>query len=172
MEALRPVLGQHIAPCGWVACWVTNSKSAREGVREAFEVWAVEVVEEWYWVKVTRDGEPVTEVGGLWRRPWEVLLLGRKVGEGKAREGGVKKRIIVGVPDVHSRKPCLKEIFEEVMGSGKIYRALEVFARGLTAGWWAWGDECLRWQWEGWWSESEEVEGFRAERETQWRRGL
>ena len=62
--------------------------------------------------------------------------------------------MIAAVPDVHSRKPCLKSLIEEAFEfkAGE-YRALEVFARGLVAGWWSWGDECLRFQWEGWWCE-------------------
>lgn len=96
------------------------------------------------------------KIQGVWRKPYEVLLIGRKaVLEARASpcpDVELKRRVIVAVPDAHSRKPSLKELVGDAFGfrEGR-YRALEVFARNLTAGWWAWGDECLRFQWEGWW---------------------
>lgn len=65
----------------------------------------------------------------------------------------VKRRVIAAVPDLHSRKPCLKDLFERVFCSAQApetslvcesYTALEVFARNLTAGWWACGNEVLK----------------------------
>jgi len=70
--------------------------------------------------------------------------------------GDVKRRVLVGVPDLHSRKPNLKSIFEQVMKKEK-YEALEVFARNLTAGWWGWGDEVLKFQSEEYWIEGEHL---------------
>jgi N6-adenosine-specific RNA methylase IME4 len=58
------------------------------------------------------------------------------------------RRVIAAVPDLHSRKPNLKSIFEKVFfsneSSQQSYTALEVFARNLTAGWWACGNEVLK----------------------------
>jgi hypothetical protein len=78
----------------------------------------------------------------------------------------IKRRILVAVPDLHSRKPNLRELIERIFFSssetgtrgnpeqGKRcceYSAMEVFARNLTAGWWACGDEVLRFNWAEWW---------------------
>ena len=152
MEVLQIMLGQHIAPNGLVACWITNKPSVRTAALRFFETWDVHLIEEWAWLKVTTNGEPVTEMDGLWRKPYEILLLGRK-GNGKLNRGSeeqeeamkkveVKRRVIVGVPDLHSRKPNLKALFEDMLPLG--YRGLEIFARNLTAEWWAWGDEVLK----------------------------
>ena len=141
MEVLQGILSQHIAPNGLVACWITHKASARNAALEAFETWDVQLVEEWAWLKVTANGEPVTEITGLWRKPYEILLLGRKRTSGKG-EGDLKRRVIVGVPDFHSRKPNLKALIES--GMPEQYRALEIFARNLTAEWCAWGDEVLK----------------------------
>lgn len=165
MTVLGSTLGPHIVSGGIVACWITNSATARAAAMQAFEAWDVEVVEEWCWLKVTRDGRPVTDIRGVWRKPYEGLLIGRKQmsSEDGGRREELKRRVIVAVPDVHSRKPCVKQLVEEAFGlqEGR-YRALEVFARNLTAGWWAWGDECLRFQWERWWDDGDiewKVEG-------------
>ena len=181
LSCLRPVLGLHIAGNGLVACWITNKASARAEALECFRVWGVRLIEEWVWLKITIKGEPVYNVEGVWKKPFEVLLVGRKMGHedvgsrnskgntgsevehGKNNvaevEGGVKRRLIVGVPDLHSRKPSLRRLMEPVVGKGEEYRALEVFTRSLTAGWVAWGDEVLKFNWEGYWTHVENDNG-------------
>lgn len=69
----------------------------------------------------------------------------------------MKNKVIVSVPDIHSRKPNLKRVFEEVLPRG--YTALEMFARNLTAGWWGWGDEVMKFQGGEYWAQEEVVEG-------------
>lgn len=162
LTALTGILGQHIAPEGLVGCWITNKATVQEKAMQLLESWGVEVDEQWVYLKVTSKGEPVTELGGLWRKPYEVLLIGRKVAKGETgerlratgeREGEVlRRRLIISVHDLHSRKPNLKELFEPILPDPEAYRALEMFARNLTAGWWAWGDECLKYNWTGNWS--------------------
>ncbi|KAG7004985.1 hypothetical protein G7Y79_00022g052060 [Physcia stellaris] len=164
---LEGMLGQHIGPKGLVGCWITNKITVREKALRLFESWAVDLVEEWVWLKVTTQGEPVTELGGLWRKPYEVLLLGKKalkneLGQTLDRTVGaedkvIKKKLIIAVPDFHSRKPNLKELIEPMLPDPKNCRALEVFARNMTATWWAWGDECLKYNWTGFWSNNQSV---------------
>lgn len=147
--------------------WITNKPAVRElvlGEDGLFAHWGVEIAEEWIWLKTTIYGEPVTPLDALWRKPYEVLLLGRKrrkvIAEGTdpvpgfGKEGArPKRRVIIAVPDLHSRKPCLKELIEPLMPDPSNYRALEVFARHLVAGWWSWGDECIKFNWEACWRE-------------------
>lgn len=155
MEALQPMLGQHIAQNGLVACWITSKPNTREIAAEAFEAWGVELLEEWAWLKVTANGKPVTEIEGLWRKPYEILLIGRKRHDENVSEDTPKRskqlKVIVAVPDIHSRKPQLKELVEPMMADPNGYRALEVFGRNLTAGWWTCGNEVLRFNWSNWW---------------------
>ena len=72
--------------------------------------------------------------------------------------GAVKGEGIVAVPDVHSRKPNLRGVFEDagLVPQGGGYEAMEVFARNLTAGWWGWGDEVLLFQRRECWVDEEE----------------
>ncbi|KAI9836638.1 MAG: hypothetical protein M1819_001272 [Sarea resinae] len=134
-------LGPLLAPAGHVAIWTTNSAAARAlilGPEGVFDGLGATLVEEWVWAKVTAGGAPITDLDGLWRKPYEVLLIGRRV---KAVVAGgedddddedeeededhderdtktpkqdakvpvqVKRRILVAVPDFHSRKPCLR----------------------------------------------------------------
>jgi len=151
MGVLQSMLGLHIAPNALVACWITNKTSARATALEAFEAWEVQLIEEWAWLKTTEHGESVTEINGLWRKPYEILLVGKmwnvRVDD---VEESIQRRVIVAVPDFHSRKPNLKALIEPMLPPK--YRALEVFARNLTAEWMAWGDDAVHYAWEGHWS--------------------
>ncbi len=177
----------HIAPGGYVGIWITNKQMIRKLVlgksvkREPsdeddglmnrgmglFDQWELDLVEEWIWIKTTVHGEPVTDLESAWRKPYEILLLGRRRSSShhpseEKRPTETKRRVIAGVPDLHSRKPCLKELIECLMPDATQYRALEVFARHLTAGWWAWGDEVLKFNWEGTWVEKDSVQGLQS----------
>ncbi|KAJ0417024.1 MT-A70-domain-containing protein [Aspergillus carlsbadensis] len=153
------------------AIWITNSAKARRTAYDSLTRAGFTVTEEWVWIKTTLYGEPVTPVEGLWRKPYEVLVVGVKK-ENEEKEGeegtarGIRRRVIAGVPDVHSRKPNLREVFERVFfssssssaGAGAArmrYEALEVFARNLTAGWWACGDEVLKFNDGEWWADGD-----------------
>ena len=150
MAVLRAMLGQHMAPGALVACWITHKASVRDTALKAFQAWDVQLIEEWAWLKTTVGGLPITQIDGLWRKPYEVLLLGRKGSdEVQGSDSDVRKRVIVAVPDLHSRKPHLKALIEPFLE--RDYRALEIFARNLTAEWWSWGDEVLKHNWEGHW---------------------
>ncbi|KAL4901896.1 hypothetical protein BDW74DRAFT_169863 [Aspergillus multicolor] len=163
------------------AIWTTNSAKSRTIAYGSLSESGFSICEEWVWIKTTVEGEPVTSIEGFWRKPYEVLVIGKK-GPGPAlgpkdsdspSVGGVLRRVIAAVPDVHSRKPNLKELFEKVFfssasengtgpetvigpaGKPAEYSALEVFARNLTAEWWACGNEVLKFNSESWWVDEE-----------------
>lgn len=149
-------LEDHIYEEGYIGVWITNKAIFRELILEVFTEWGVELVEEWIWLKVTAKGEPVSALDGLWKKPYEILLVARKGGvlEG---DGGVKRRVVMGVPDLHSRKPNLKSPFEVLMQKKPgTYEGLEIFARNLTEGWWGWGNEVLKFQEDEYWADSQE----------------
>ena len=163
---------EKLANEGLVVMWITNKSLFREivlGEGGLFEEWNVELVEEWVWLKVTENGEPICALDSVWRKPYEILLVGRHrssaafengrlVGEEEEAPERVKRRVILGVPDLHSRKPNLKGLVQKLMSLGKEkdgkYEALEIFARNLTTGWWSWGDEACKFQAEDHWTSS------------------
>ncbi|KAH6631835.1 MT-A70-domain-containing protein [Chaetomium tenue] len=163
----RVPVASRLKPGGLVGVWVTNKErfgallTGAGGGGGVFAAWGVDVVGEWTWLKVTSRGEPVVSVESRWRRPWERLVIGwKRGGDGGSGNGSgtgpVEGKVIVAVPDVHSRKPNLRGLFEELLPER--YEALEVFARNLTAGWWAWGDEVLLFQRKECWVEGGEEE--------------
>ncbi|EDN03119.1 MT-A70 family [Histoplasma capsulatum] len=185
---IEGVLQNHLHPHqALVAIWITNSIKSRSTTLNALGAAGLYPLEEWIWVKTTVDGQPAWPLDGLWRRPYEVLILAQREkptpedkqqnnkDESNSEFCGIKRRVIVAVPDIHSRKPNLKELIENIFfpsptkarngtPNGKekylsrTYSSLEVFARNLTAGWWACGDEVLRFNWTGWWTARERTE--------------
>ncbi|TGJ79260.1 hypothetical protein E0Z10_g9498 [Xylaria hypoxylon] len=150
MDEARKLLSQipvasHIKRDGLVAIWVTNKAAITDLLTAPGGIlaqWGLEPVGEWVWLKITNAGEPVLDVESAWRKPWERLLIARKTGSYVLLPTGMK--VIMGVPDIHSRKPNLRGLFEDILP--KNYLGLEVFARNLTAGWWSWGNEVLFFQ--------------------------
>ncbi|KAH6610568.1 mt-a70 family [Trichoderma cornu-damae] len=140
----------HLASDGLVAVWITNKPSILDLVtspKGLFASWGLELIAQWTWLKITPSGEPIFDMESTWRKPWETLLIAKRMGA-KA-PSALKPQVVVAVPDIHSRKPNLRRLFEDVLGQD--YIALEVFARNLTAGWWSWGDQVLRFQSSGHW---------------------
>lgn len=144
------IVRRHLVPHGIVAVWVTNRTAICAMVVETFRAMGLELFQEWIWAKITAKGQPVTQLDGIWRRPYEACLLFRR--ESCAGHEPFR-RVLVAVPDVHSRKPNLKCLLEQHLPPR--YEALELFARSLNAGWWSWGDEVLRFQHESHWARPE-----------------
>ena len=152
LSALSSIMTQHIAPGALVACWITNKVTVREEALDLFAHWDLEVVEEWAWLKVTIEGEPVTGMEGVWRKPYELLLIGKRFGVKKptsvapgGNQNEIVRKVLVAVPSLHSQKPHLGELIKQILPNTITnYRTLEIFARNLTAGWWAWGNDVLK----------------------------
>jgi N6-adenosine-specific RNA methylase IME4 len=142
-----------------VGVWITNKAALRDhvlGPGGLFETWNVGLVEEWVWIKTTTKGHAMFDIDTALRKPYEILLLGRAAPNSwttMAHSGHVKRRVIAAVPDIHSRKPCLKELLEPYLLDPRDYCALEVFSRYLVSGWTSWGNEVLKFNWDEYWVE-------------------
>uniref|UniRef100_A0A8C6TYB0 Methyltransferase like 4 n=1 Tax=Neogobius melanostomus TaxID=47308 RepID=A0A8C6TYB0_9GOBI len=63
-----------------VVTWVTNRPSHLRFVRDdLYPHWGVEVITEWFWVKVTTSGQFVFPLDSEHKKPYEVMVLGRFV---------------------------------------------------------------------------------------------
>ncbi|KAI1423096.1 MT-A70-domain-containing protein [Xylaria sp. FL1777] len=163
-EQARELLAQipvasHLKRDGLVAIWVTNKAAITDLLVAPGGIlaqWGLELVGEWTWLKITSAGEPILDIESAWRKPWERLMIARKIGSLVTLP--TNRRVILGVPDVHSRKPNLRRLFEDVFS--KDYIGLEVFARNLTAGWWSWGNEVLFFQQRHHWVPLEDEEAL------------
>ncbi|KAG5920148.1 hypothetical protein E4U42_006286 [Claviceps africana] len=140
-------VAEHLARNGLVAVWITNKASIPELLTSStagvFASWGVELAAEWIWLKITARGEPMYDVSSVWRKPWERILVAKRIGAPTPPR--LRSKVILAVPDLHSRKPNLRGLFGQILGDAH-YRGLEVFARNLTAGWWSWGDQVLDFQ--------------------------
>ncbi|KAM7316302.1 hypothetical protein ACRRTK_024984 [Alexandromys fortis] len=137
-----------------VVTWVTNrQKHLRFVKEELYPSWSVEVIAEWYWVKITRSGEFVFPLDSPHKKPYECLVLGRFREKSALvlRSPDVKVppvpdgKLIVSVPCLlHSHKPPLAEVLKDYIKPGG--QCLELFARNLQPGWMSWGNEVLKFQ--------------------------
>ncbi len=76
-------LASKLAPDALVAVWVTGKPAITEmltGPNGVFREWGVELVTDWTWLKVGVHGNPIFDVESQWRKPWERLLIARKIG--------------------------------------------------------------------------------------------
>ncbi|KAI0508561.1 MT-A70-domain-containing protein [Xylaria bambusicola] len=150
MDEARGLLEQipiaaHLKRDGLVAIWITNKAAVTDLLTSPGGIlaqWGLEPVGEWIWLKITSTGEPISDVESAWRKPWERLLIARRTGSQISLP--TSRRVMMGVPDIHSRKPNLRGLFEDILPKENV--GLEVFARNLTAGWWSWGNEVLFFQ--------------------------
>ncbi|KAJ3042038.1 Methyltransferase-like protein 4 [Rhizophlyctis rosea] len=149
-------------PGSLVATWVTNHPKFRAFVLDKlYPAWGLKCVGVWVWCKVTTKGEWVGPLDSPHRKPYEILLIGRRVPAEETEivslpepEGSSPQdtfpyhRAIVSVPSrYHSRKPYLGDIFDQFIphdASSSPPKRLELFARNLNPGWTSWGNEVLK----------------------------
>ncbi|KAK6348860.1 hypothetical protein TWF730_009628 [Orbilia blumenaviensis] len=147
---------------GLVGIWLTNSTKWRTFLLEKlFPAWKVEMVAEWMWVKITVHGDPIFDLEHPVRKPYETLILARPIAAtgppGPALDNNnnnrpnLQDKIIFATPDIHSRKPCLKDIIKPYLPNSDP-QCCEIFARNLTEGWFSWGNEVMRGNWRRFWT--------------------
>ncbi|TRY59009.1 hypothetical protein DNTS_012398 [Danionella cerebrum] len=140
------------APGCLVVSWVTNRAKHRQFIKEElYPLWGIEVMAEWFWVKVTRSGEFVFPLDSQHKKPYEVLILGklnscREVEESSSAVNTLPdQKLLLSVPStLHSHKPSLSAVLKPYIPEHP--RCLELFARSLQADWSCWGNEVIKLQ--------------------------
>nr|QCH40414.1 DNA N6-adenine methyltransferase [Ixodes ricinus] len=124
-----------------VAVWCTfNAAHLDFVVRRLLPSWGLPYLTTWYWVKVTKHGEPVRPFHCPHKKPVELLVFG-----GSAVEALPRDQVLVSVPSsVHSHKPPLSELIKPFVKTSA--KCLELFARYLVPGWTSVGNEVLKLQ--------------------------
>ncbi|XP_037504116.1 N(6)-adenine-specific methyltransferase METTL4 [Rhipicephalus sanguineus] len=126
-----------------VAVWcTTNGAHLRFVARELLPSWGLTYLATWYWVKVTKHGEPVRPFDCPHKKPYEFVIFG-----GPSSVSIPRDKVFVSVPScVHSHKPPLTELVRPFVKNGGV--CMEVFARYLVPGWTSVGNEALKLQHE------------------------
>ncbi|CAM0138223.1 hypothetical protein VKS41_001464 [Umbelopsis sp. WA50703] len=138
-----------------VAVWVTNRpKYKRFLIDKLFPAWDLELLGEWYWLKMTTAGDPVMPLNSTHRKPYELLLVAKRKSESGSNVP--EKQLFASLPSrSHSRKPPLNDLFAQYLPTNP--RCLEMFARCLTASNTSWGNECLLFQHESYFTHVEDT---------------
>ncbi|KAF9415509.1 Methyltransferase-like protein 4 [Podila epigama] len=154
---------------GIVAIWITNrAKVKRVVIEKLFPAWGLTWVAHWFWLKVTTHGETVLDLKNAHRRPYEGILIGRRVqtnsfedkqDQSSSRQANsapttLSKKLLVSIPSQHSRKPSIATLLSQEFLSPSEQgsegpQTLELFARSLEEGIVSWGNEPIRFQYCG-----------------------
>ncbi|KAG0363766.1 Methyltransferase-like protein 4 [Podila minutissima] len=167
---------QLLSKDGVVAVWITNRAKVKKVVIEKlFPAWGLTWVAHWFWLKVTTHGEPVLSLESRHRKPYEGILIGRRMPSNSTDTStstarlpetdnrsvsplSVKKKLLVSVPSQHSRKPSIAQLLEKEflppseennLSQDEGPRRLELFARNMEEGFISWGNEPIRYQYCG-----------------------
>lgn len=130
---------------GIVVVWCTNSsQNLHELINVIFPKWKIQLVAQWYWVKITLNGEPIcdfSEPPG--KQPYEKIILGSRLPLPHIKNG----KLVVSVPSaIHSHKPPLIDLLRPYLQDKPT--CLEIFARYLLPNFTSYGNEVLRLQHE------------------------
>ena len=130
------------------------------------------ILAKWYWLKVTRSGEPITSFQHPHKKPYEILIIAGQqkspimkntgpevqqltscqTGSATAddEDDSVKfenEHIIVSVPSgINSHKPPLLQIFRQIGMISENDKCLELFGRYLLPNFVTIGNQCLLFQ--------------------------
>uniref|UniRef100_A0A0P4W551 Methyltransferase-like protein 4 n=1 Tax=Scylla olivacea TaxID=85551 RepID=A0A0P4W551_SCYOL len=132
---------------GLVAVWSTSNPSHMQEFLQSLHTWDVEHVATWYWLKVTKAGEPITLQEGRChsKLPYERVFIARRSKTGGCLEDIPDKFVFCSIPSgIHSHKPPLYKLLKRFLAPQP--QCLELFARNLVPGWTSIGLEVLRLQ--------------------------
>ncbi|XP_045130146.1 DNA N6-methyl methyltransferase-like isoform X2 [Portunus trituberculatus] len=132
---------------GLVAVWSTSNPSHMQGFLHSLHTWGVEHIATWYWLKVTKAGEPIAlqEGSSHSKLPYERVFIAQRGKTGECPEDIPDKFVFCSIPSgIHSHKPPLYQLLKRFLVPEP--RCLELFARNLVPGWTSIGLEVLRLQ--------------------------
>lgn len=128
---------------GLVVVWCTNSsQNLEELINDIFPKWQVRFVAKWYWIKITKSGDPICDFSDLPRKqPYEKIIFGAKRSFQLPENG----KLVVSIPSaIHSHKPPLIDLLKLYLPEKPL--CLEIFARYLLPNFVSYGNEVLKLQ--------------------------
>ena len=130
---------------GFVVIWCTNSQKHLDAIEKWLKLWNLKLLSKWYWLKVTKSGEPITNFQHPHKKPYEILIIACSI------ENDITKldteQVIISVPSgIHSHKPPLLQIFCQTGMISDKDKCLEIFGRYLLPNCITFGNQCLLFQ--------------------------
>jgi N6-adenosine-specific RNA methylase IME4 len=114
--------------------------------------WGLRLEARWHWLKVTRQGEPLTPLESNHRKPYEVLLLARASGAAATAAADIRPVpsdcvLITTTTVFHSEKPPLLHLLQPHLpaSSGPLWQTcLDIFGRRPRPGVTTLGNEAIK----------------------------
>jgi len=118
--------------------WVVDSH-LKEGI-EILEHWGFSYkTVAFNWIKITKNKKQCYNFSPWTLKSWELVLLGTRGKMGKYKLLNNVKGLVIAERTEHSRKP--EEVRKRIDSLFGNVEKIELFARRVTPGWDAWGDE-------------------------------
>ena len=127
---------------GLLIIWCTAK--VLDTVKYWIENWNLEIKATWYWLKLTKSGQTVTNWNHPHKKPYEPLII---AGHPKSQIQVENEWILASVPSgIHSHKPPLWPILRDMNLLGDKDECLEIFGRYLLPFTTTFGNQCLLFQ--------------------------
>ncbi|CAF1234028.1 unnamed protein product [Rotaria sordida] len=133
-----------------ICCWSTNCDRIEEFIKnDLFNKWNCQYLTTWYWLKITRSGEPILDLTSMDKKSYETLILGYTGNDDKFNSLKDTTKILCSIPAlIHSTKPALHLLFQNLINfpNNEIDNCLELYARNLLPNFTSIGNEVLKHQ--------------------------
>ena len=124
-----------------------------DSIQSWLKSWNLVILAKWYWLKVTRSGEPITSFQHPHKKPFEILIIAGRQSSPISRKNSENpvtfenEHIIVSVPSgINSHKPPLLPILRQIGIISENDQCLELFGRYLLPNCVTIGNQCLLFQ--------------------------
>ena len=125
---------------GIIAIWCTNSQRHLDAIDSWLENWNLVQKAKWYWLKITKFGEPITDWTHPHKKPYEQIIIATAQKDLQIENDYV----FASVPSIiHSHKPPIFPLLQKrgiFQGQEKL---LEIFGRYLLPNCTTYGNQCL-----------------------------
>ena len=132
---------------GIVAIWCTNSQRHLDAIECWLQKWNLVKKAKWYWLKITKYGQPITDWTHPHKKPYEQIIIATAKNDLEIEN----HYVFFSIPSIiHSHKP---PIFPLLQKQGLISperhheeKFLEIFGRYLLPNCTTYGNQCLLFQ--------------------------
>uniref|UniRef100_A0A914P8H4 Methyltransferase-like protein 4 n=1 Tax=Panagrolaimus davidi TaxID=227884 RepID=A0A914P8H4_9BILA len=135
-----------------VIIWLTNNSTVHSSINRILESWNLEICSICHWLKITKNGEPISSFNSMHKVPFESFIIAFST-EMNDHQKEMNFSIIkndfcfISTPNsCHSRKPPIGKILEQLLPEISFEKSLELYGRYLCPKTTTIGFEVLKFQ--------------------------
>uniref|UniRef100_A0A914QRW2 Methyltransferase-like protein 4 n=1 Tax=Panagrolaimus davidi TaxID=227884 RepID=A0A914QRW2_9BILA len=134
-----------------VIIWLTNNSTVHSSINRILESWNLEIYSICHWLKITKNGEPISSFNSMHKVPFESFIIAFSTENDHQKEMNfsmIKNDFcFISTPNsCHSRKPPIGKILEQLFPEISFEKSLELYGRYLCPKTTTIGFEVLKFQ--------------------------